>query len=206
MTRGRFVVFEGGDGSGKSTQVTRLAESLRARGLTVVATFEPGATPTGAVLRDVLLHGTTPVAPLAEALLMAADRAQHVAEVVAPALARGEWVVSDRFVASSLVYQGVVRGLGVDAVRAMNAAAVHDAVPDLVVVLDVAEAVARGRRQGAPDRMESEDAEFHAAVARAYRELAAAEGWTVLDGGADAEVVAAEAFEVVSALLAGSPR
>jgi len=206
VTRGLFVVFEGGDGSGKSTQVTRLVESLRARGLTVVATFEPGATRTGAVLRDVLLHGTTPVAPLAEALLMAADRAQHVAEVVAPALARGDWVVSDRFVASSLVYQGVVRGLGVDAIRAMNAAAVDDAVPDLVVVLDVAESVARGRRHGAPDRMESEDADFHAAVALAYRELAAAEGWTILDGGADAEAVAAEAFAAVSALLEGSPR
>jgi dTMP kinase len=204
--RGRFVVFEGGDGSGKSTQVARLVESLRARGLTVVATFEPGATPTGAVLRDVLLHGTTPVAPLAEALLMAADRAQHVAEVVAPALARGDWVVSDRFVASSLVYQGVVRGLGVDAIRAMNDAAVNDAVPDLVVVLDVAEAVARGRRHGAPDRMESEDAEFHAAVSLAYRELAPTEGWTILDGGADAEMVAAEAFEAVSALLEGSAR
>lgn len=206
MTRGRFIVLEGGDGSGKSTQVARLVESLRARGFPVVRTFEPGATPAGAVLRDVLLHGSAPVAPVAEALLMAADRAQHVAEIVAPALARGDWVVSDRFVASSLVYQGVVRGLGVDAVRALNDAAMAGIVPDLVVVLDVAEDVARGRRRGAPDRMEAEDADFHESVARAYRELGRAEGWTIVDAGADAAVVAVRVLDAVAGLLEDSPR
>ncbi|HEX5585870.1 MAG TPA: dTMP kinase [Acidimicrobiia bacterium] len=206
MTRGRFVVVEGGDGSGKSTQVARLVESLRARGLGVVATFEPGATPAGAVLRDVLLHGAAPIAPVTEALLMAADRAQHVAEVVAPALARGDWVVSDRFVASSLVYQGVVRGLGVDAIRALNEPAVAGVAPDLVVVLDVAEAVARGRRYGTPDRMESEATEFHESVARAYRDLARAEGWTIVDGGADTETVATQVLDAVAGLLEDSPR
>ena len=201
--RGRFVVLEGGDGSGKSTQTTLLASALAARGCAVVTTYEPGATAVGALLREVLLHRSEPIAPIAEALLMAADRAQHVAEVVAPALARGEWVVSDRFLPSSLVYQGVVRGIGVDAVRAMNARAVGDVVPDLVVVLDVAAEQASSRRDGVADRMESEDGEFHEAVARAYRELAAVEGWVVVDGRDDEETVAERVLAAVEPLLAG---
>ncbi|MGZ8735060.1 MAG: dTMP kinase, partial [Acidimicrobiia bacterium] len=117
-----FIVLEGADGSGKSTQVARLAERLRAGGRTVVETFEPGATALGGRIRALVLDGPSAsvggAAPdaVTEALLMAADRAQHVAEVVRPALARGDWVVCDRFVPSSLVYQGVARGLGVDAV------------------------------------------------------------------------------------------
>jgi len=182
MTAGRFVVFEGGDGSGKSTQAVATAAALRARGLAVCETFEPGATNLGGVLRAALLHGGDPVAPVAEALLMAADRAQHVAEVVEPALARGEWVVSDRFLPSSLVYQGVVRGLGVDTVRALNAAAVGTIVPDAVVVLDVHDDAARARRSDVPDRIEREGDTFHAAVADAYRTLARSEGWLLVDG------------------------
>jgi dTMP kinase len=189
MTAGRFVVFEGGDGSGKSTQAVALAAGLRARGLTVCETFEPGGTRLGGVLRAALLHGPDPVAPVAEALLMAADRAQHVAEVVAPALARGEWVVSDRFLPSSLVYQGVVRGLGVDIVRSLNAAAVGTVVPDAVVVLDVPDPEARARRSDAPDRIEGEGDAFHVAVSDAYRSLAPSEGWLLVDGhGAVREV------------------
>ena len=202
MTAGRFVVLEGGDGSGKSTQVARLARFLGDRGHTVCVTFEPGATALGGVLRDVLLHGRDPIAPRAEALLMAADRAQHVAEVVAPALARGEWVVSDRFLPSSLVYQGVVRGLGVDAVRAANDGAVAGVQPDLVVVLDVSEAQARARRDGAPDRLEAEAGSFHADVAVAYRDLAASEGWVVVDGTGTPDEVAARVEAVVIAHLA----
>ena len=150
MTRGRFVVVEGGDGSGKSTQASRLAAELRGRGLEVCETFEPGATAAGAVMRELLLHGSHPVTPVAEALLMAADRAQHVAEVVRPALERGAWVVTDRFLPSSLVYQGVVRGLGVDMVRSVNASATGGVEPDAVVVLDVDEAGARARRGWLP--------------------------------------------------------
>src|SRR5689334_7970179 len=112
---GRFVVLEGGDGSGKSTQRDRLVHALRGRGLEVVATVEPGGSPLGAELRRLLLDGG-PVDARAEALLMAADRAEHVATVVRPALERDVWVLSDRHVPSSLVYQGVVRGLGADAV------------------------------------------------------------------------------------------
>jgi dTMP kinase len=202
MTAGRLVVVEGGDGSGKSTQVARLAEALRRRGHTVCTTFEPGATATGAVLREVLLHGRDPIAPVAEALLMAADRAQHVAEVVAPALARGEWVVSDRFLPSSLVYQGVVRGLGVEVVRAANDAAVGTVRPDVVVVLDVPESQARARRDDDPDRLEAEAGSFHARVAAAYRDLAVAEDWALVDGTGTPDVVAERVWAVVVARLA----
>jgi dTMP kinase len=199
---GRFVVIEGGDGSGKSTQVARLADWLRARGHRVHTTFEPGATATGAVLRDVLLHGADPISPVAEALLMAADRAQHVAEVVAPALARGEWVVSDRFLPSSLVYQGVVRGLGVELVGAMNDTATAGVRPDVVVVLDVPEAKARARRNGAPDRLEAEQGPFHAEVTAAYRDLARSEGWVLVDGTGTPEEVAERVAAVVDSRLA----
>jgi dTMP kinase len=200
MTTGRgcFVVLEGGDGSGKSTQVELLVARLREAGHDVVATFEPGATATGAAIRALLLDGTAPVAPAAEALLMAADRAQHVAEVVAPALARGAWVVSDRHLPSSLAYQGVARGLGVDAVEAVNRLAVDGVTPDLVVLLDVADDVATARRAGgAGDRLEREAAAFHATVRAAYRDLAAARGWLVVDGSGARDEVAARVWAAV---------
>jgi dTMP kinase len=203
MTHGRFVVLEGGDGSGKSTQAVRLASSLRARGLTVVETFEPGAGPTGAVLRELLLHGAEPVTPIAEALLMAADRAQHVATEIAPALVRGEWVVCDRYVPSSLVYQGVVRGLGVQVVERLSEIATAGVDPDLVLVLDVSDAVAEIRRSDETDRLEREGASFHRAVRAAYRELAAARGWTLVAGDGEVDEVAALVADAVAPLLAG---
>ena len=203
MTRGRFVVFEGGDGSGKSTQAARAAGELRARGVTVCETYEPGATGAGAVMRELVLHGDHAISPVTEALLMAADRAQHVAEVVVPALERGEWVVSDRYLPSSLVYQGVVRGLGVDTVRTMNGAAITGASPDLVVVLTVPEEQARARRRTTPDRLEAEGGDFHDAVAQAYLKLAATEGWAVVDGTGDVDTVAARVRSVLEPLLAG---
>ena len=146
---------------------------------------------------------THAIAPVTEALLMAADRAQHVAEVVVPALERGEWVVSDRYLPSSLVYQGVVRGLGVDAVRTMNGAAIAGASPDLVVVLTVPEEQARARRRTTPDRLEAEGGDFHDAVAQAYLKLAATEGWAVVDGTGDVDTVAARVRSVLEPLLAG---
>src|SRR5690606_855650 len=132
-----FVVLEGGEASGKSTQAARLAARLAARGHEVVSTFEPGATPLGPRLRELLLHGNDAVGPLAEAMLMAADRAEHVRSVIAPALARGAWVVSDRHVPSSMVYQGVARGLGVTLIQDLNRVATAGVEPDLVVVVDV---------------------------------------------------------------------
>ncbi len=197
-----FVVIEGGDASGKSTQAARLAARLREDGHRVVETFEPGATPLGASIRATVLHGSDPVDPLAEALLMAADRAQHLAEVVRPALADGAWVVCDRFVPSSLVYQGVGRGLGVEVVDAMNAPIVGDTRPDVVVVVDVTEETAVSRREGATDRMESAGDAFHAAVREAYRALAATRDWVVVDGNASPEVVEERVWGAVTAVRA----
>ncbi len=193
-----FVVIEGGEASGKSTQVALLAARLRQEGHRVVETFEPGATPLGASIRATVLHGSEPLDPLAEALLMAADRAQHLADVVRPALADGAWVVCDRHVPSSLVYQGVGRGLGVDAVAAINARVAADTQPDLVVVVDVTEATAASRRNAATDRMESAGDAFHAVVRDAYRTLAASHGWVVVDGNASREVVAQRLWDAVA--------
>jgi len=200
---GRFVVLEGGDGSGKSTQSRRLAAWLREQGVEVVETFEPGATDAGAAIRELLLHRPDPIDPVAEALLMAADRAQHVATVIRPALARGAWVLSDRFLPSSLVYQGVVRGLGVDAVAELNRMAVADVTPDLVVLLDVSDAVAEARRGMVSDRLEAEGAAFHASVRAAYRDLAPARGWVVVDANADLDDVTSALRDAVAPLLAG---
>jgi dTMP kinase len=197
------VVLEGGDGSGKSTQLRRLAAWLRAEGLDVVETFEPGATTAGVAIRDVLLHRAEPLDPVAEALLMAADRAEHVATVIRPGLARGAWVVSDRFLPSSLVYQGVVRGLGVDEVAAVNRLAVGDVVPDRVLLLDVSDPVAESRRTGDADRLEAEGGEFHARVRSAYRELAATQGWTIVAADGSVDEVEAAVRAVVAPMLAG---
>ncbi len=193
---GRFVVFEGGDGSGKSTQCARLAVWLRARGHAVVETREPGGTPLGQSLRALLLDGDD-VDPMAEALLMAADRAQHVAEVIRPALNRGDWVLSDRHVPSSLVYQGVVRKLGVDAVASLSALATRGLEPDLVLVLDVDDATAAARRSPDEDRLEREGDAFHRSVRAAYRDLAAECGWTVVDGSGSPDVVGSRVLAVI---------
>ena len=198
---GRFIVLEGGDGSGKSTHASSLAAWLRRQGHTVVETREPGGTPLGLGLRALLLDGAVEVGPLAEALVMAADRAQHIAEVVRPALARGEWVVSDRHVPSSLVYQGVVRKLGVESVGALSALAVDGVRPDLVIVLDISDAVAGQRRHRSADRLEREGDEFHSDVRGAYRALAAAHGWCLVDGAGPADDVAARIVAVVTERL-----
>jgi dTMP kinase len=199
--RGRFIVLEGGEGSGKSTHAARLAARAREAGADVVTTFEPGATERGAALRALLLDDAAPIDPRAELLLMAADRAQHVAQVVRPALAAGKVVVCDRFAPSTLAYQGVGRGLGVEEVRTVSDFATAGLVPDVVIVLDVDDVVATQRRPVAADRMERAGAEFHARVRGAYRELAAAEGWVVLDGSGAVDVVADAVWEVVEKLL-----
>ena len=198
---GAFVVLEGGDASGKSTQARLVAHRLRSAGREVVETFEPGATEAGAAIRALLLDGDGPVDPTAEALLLAADRAQEVADVIRPALARGADVVSDRFVPSSLAYQGVGRGLGVERIEKLNRWATGGLEPDLVVVLDVDDAVAASRRAGPGDRLERAGDEFHAAVRDAYRGLAADRGWVVLDGGADVDTVAERVWGAVRGRL-----
>jgi dTMP kinase len=191
---GRFIVFEGGEASGKSTQSARLAARLGA-----LHTREPGGTAIGAALRDLLLDvRTTGLDARAEALLMAADRAQHVAEVVRPALAAGRHVVSDRYVGSTLAYQGYGRGLPVAGLRRISGWATGDLWPDLVVLLDVPREVAVERRPRAPDRMEAAGAEFHERVAQGYRSLAAAyDHWVVVDGAGPADEVAARVWDTV---------
>lgn len=184
---GRWIAFEGGEGSGKSTQASLLAGALGA-----VQTREPGGTAIGAGLRSMLLDpATTGLSVRAEALLMAADRAQHVAEVVAPALAAGRHVVSDRSVYSSLAYQGYGRGLPLGEVRHLSDWATAGRWPDLVVLLDVPLAVAEGRRGADPDRFEGEARAFHERVADGFRALARAEPerFEVIDGTAGVDEV-----------------
>ena len=201
MSRGRFVVLEGNDGCGKSTQAGRLVRRLEAAGYAVVATFEPGATELGRDLRQLLLDDELALGPRAEALLMAADRAQHVADVIEPALARGAWVVSDRFVGSSLAYQGVARGLGVDAVAAMNRFATGDLEPDLVVYLTAPLDVLRSRQKAQRDRIESEGGGFLESVSAAYDALARRFGWCVVDATAEPDVVEGRVWRAVEQLV-----
>ena len=196
---GRFVVFEGGEGCGKSTQAARLAD---ARG--AVLTREPGGTAVGARIRDLVLGpNTASLDPRAEALLIAADRAQHVAEVVRPALESGRDVVSDRYIGSSLAYQGVARGLGVNEVRRISEWATGGLWPDVVVLLDVPEEEVAARLAGSqPDRMEAAGDEFHRAVVDGFRRLADADdSWVVIDGVGSEDEVAARVLAAVQSHL-----
>jgi dTMP kinase len=196
-----FIVLEGGEASGKSTQSRRLAQWLHDRGREVVSTFEPGDTKLGAQIRAVLLHGDEPLDARTELFLLLADRAQHVADVVRPALARGAVVLSDRYAPSSLAYQGVGRGLGVEAVEEMNAVATGGLEPDIVVVLDVRDEIAETRAAAEPDRVERAGAEFHARVRAAYRELAPERGWRVVDGSGNPDDVALRVRDAVAGVL-----
>ena len=199
MTRGLFIAFEGGEACGKSTQSQRLATAIDA-----VLTREPGGTVIGARLRAVLLDPqTVNLSDRAEALLMAADRAQHVAEVVEPALLSGRHVVSDRFAGSSIAYQGHGRGLPVSEIRNLSLWATGGVWPDLIVLLDVPEAEADIRLGSSRDRMVSEPASFHAAVIEGFRSQAAAEPdrWVVIDGTPSIEEVSAAVFAVVAERL-----
>jgi dTMP kinase len=169
---GLFVVLEGGEGAGKSTQCRLLADALRARGLEVVLTREPGGTPVGESIREVLLGaGSAGMSPRTEALLFAAARAEHAAALIRPALARGAVVVSDRYLDSSVAYQGVARGLGAGQITELSLWATDGLVPDLTIVLDVDPGVGLARA-GDANRMESEPAPFHAAVRAALLDLA----------------------------------
>lgn len=197
----RWIAFEGGEGSGKSTQARLLADHLGA-----VLTREPGGTAVGERVRSVLLDPS--VATLddrAEALLMAADRAQHVSEVVRPALAAGTSVVSDRSAYSSVAYQGYGRGLGADAIRSLCSWATDELWPDLAILLDVPAAVSAARRAEPPDRMELAGDEFHALVAAGYVELTEAEPgrWLVVEGTGSVDDVAARVRDAVERWVVG---
>jgi dTMP kinase len=190
-----LVALEGGEGAGKSTQAARLAERLDA-----VLTFEPGGTALGEAVRRLLLDpGGGPVDARTEALLFAADRAAHVAQVIEPALAAGRSVVSDRYVESSLAYQAFGRGLPLEEVRALSAFATGGRRADVVAVLDVDPALGAERRGRPPDRMEAQGAAFHARVRAGFAELAAAEPdrIAVVDASGDVDEVARRVWAAV---------
>ncbi|MFJ6389583.1 dTMP kinase [Streptomyces sp. NPDC091972] len=189
---GFFIALEGGDGAGKSTQAEALAEWIRAKGHEVVVTREPGATPVGKRLRSILLDvSSAGLSHRAEALLYAADRAEHVDTVVRPALERGAVVISDRYIDSSVAYQGAGRDLSPTEVARINRWATDGLVPHLTVLLDVSPEIARERFTEAPDRLESEPAEFHARVRSGFLTLAAADPgrYLVVDAGQEPEAV-----------------
>ncbi len=199
--RGYFVVFEGGEGAGKTTQMEALVGWLEARGEQVVTTREPGGTAIGDRVRAILLDKSSgEMSPRAEALLYAADRAQHVAEVIRPALEQSKVVVSDRYVDSSLAYQGLARGLGLDEIMELSEWGTEGLLPDLVLYLQVDPQVGLSRIDRETDRLEAEAQDFHKRVAEGYAELARRFGdrFVVLDAsGSSAEVHA----DVIEAFL-----
>jgi dTMP kinase len=188
-----FATFEGLDGSGKSTQADLLRAHLEDLGRDVVATREPGGTELGEKVRDLLLGGT-PISPWAEAALFAAARAELVSEVIGPALDRGADIVCDRYLDSSLAYQGIARGLGVDRVLALNIDAIRGVLPDVTFLLLIDPDEAARRSGSASDRIEREGEEFLRAVDKAYRELGSIFGGRIvtLDGSKPPEEIAKE--------------
>ncbi|MEW6750933.1 MAG: dTMP kinase [Candidatus Latescibacterota bacterium] len=202
MRRPLFLVFEGIDGSGTTTQAELLSRHIQSLGLPVVCTREPGGTPLAEKIRDLLLDPEQTLCPTTEMLLYAAARAQHVTQTITPALRAGHPVISDRYVASSLAYQGVGRGLGVEAVWEANRLAVAGALPDLTIFLDLPLGLARQRREArarTPDRMELVGDALQERAAQGYRLLAArdAAAWVLLDAARPQDVVAEEINRLV---------
>ncbi|MBF4613728.1 dTMP kinase [Curtobacterium sp. VKM Ac-1376] len=205
---GRFITLEGGDGVGKTTQAELLSAWLADHGRTVLRTREPGGTDLGVRIREMVLHERGHVAPRAEALLYAADRAQHVETVVRPAIARDEIVLQDRYIDSSVAYQGVARGLGGDQVRSVSEWAADGLAPDLTILLDLDVSVGRARVAAARgdtfDRLESEAQAFHESVRSAFLAMADAEPerFLVIDAAASTEDVQRAIRAAVARLVA----
>ncbi|TPG14900.1 dTMP kinase [Pedococcus bigeumensis] len=201
MTDGLFIAFEGGDGAGKSTQVALLREAFETAGRTVTITRQPGGTDLGREIRDLVLHGAH-VAPRAEALLFAADKAHHVDQLIRPALDRGEVVLTDRYTDSAVAYQGAGRDLGAQEIHDLNMWAVDDLVPDLTVVVDVSAQEGRRRRGDVHDRLEAEEDTFHDAIRAHY--LAMAQGnpqrYIVVDGTHAPDEIHAQVLERLRAM------
>ena len=208
MARGRLISLEGGEGVGKSTQLAALADALRARGLRVVVTREPGGSPGAEAIRKLLLEGDDTRWNLrAEALLFAAARSDHVEKTIRPALDRGDWVLSDRFLDSSLAYQGEAGGLGIDAVRELHRFGSQDFLTDRTLVLQLDEQEAGGRarlRDGnAGDRIGSRPPSYHAAVDAGFRAIASREPERVklVDASGPAVTVTARLIAALGDLL-----
>jgi dTMP kinase len=202
---GRLIAFEGVEGSGKSTQLELLRQALEGRVGEVVVTREPGGTPAGERVRALLLDPEVELDPRAEALLFAAARAELVAEVIRPALERGAVVLCDRYLDSSLAYQGGARGLGRGPVEEVNRFATGGLLPDLVVLLDLDPASGLRRRARELDRIEAQDLDFHRRVRQAFCDLAAADPgrFAVVDAAAPVAEVAARVQAAALALLEG---
>lgn len=202
---GLFITLEGGDGVGKSTQAGLLEAWLREAGHDVLRSREPGGTEVGEQLREIVLHHRGEVAPRAEALLYAADRAQHIATKVRPALEAGTMVLQDRYIDSSVAYQGIGRDLSGEDVRELSLWATEGLIPDVTVLLDMEVGAARARLDAAQkrfDRLEAEEAEFHTRVRQAYLELAASDPrFIVVDASRPAEAIAVDVRAKVEPLL-----
>lgn len=206
MTRGRFISLEGGEGAGKSTQLAALAEALRGRGLEVVTTREPGGSEGAERIRELLLTGPDDRwSAEAEALLFAAARTDHVDKVIRPAIEAGKWVLSDRFVDSSLAYQGGAGDLGIEAVRAINAFGIGEWFPDRTLVLALAQggARARARDNEVSDRIGGRPENYHQKVDLAFRQIAAEEPERVriIDASGSREEVTSRLIDALSDLL-----
>lgn len=204
MTRGRFITFEGPEGSGKTTQARRIIARLKDCGVRVLYTREPGGTPTGEAIREILQHDAAgePIHPETEVLLFEASRAQLVRDVIAPALDRGDWVICDRYADSTTVYQGYGRGFPVEQMIGINAFAIGAMEPDLTVLIDmdIEEGFRRIAASGEkPDRIESEERAFHRRVRAGYLELAKrfAARYRVIDGNRDPDEVELSVWELI---------
>jgi len=209
--QGKFITFEGIDGSGKSTQLRLLAEKLRARGVDVVTTCEPGGTPLGRALREAFLETEENVAPMAELLLFAADRAQHVEFLIKPALRENRVVISDRYADATVAYQGAGRGFAEDTVNQAIGLATGGLMPDLTLFLDISVDTAVGRMrardqcQAKPNRMDFESGEFYARVRDAYLRLAERDKdrFRVIDAEGSVEQIHSQVMTSVYDLLSG---
>jgi dTMP kinase len=207
--RGRFITFEGGEGSGKSTQVATLVKRLTSLGVAVMATREPGGSPGAEAVRHVLLSGAAkPLGAHAEAILFAAARDDHLSQTIRPALERGKWVISDRFADSTRVYQGVLSNVDARIISRLERLTVGETRPDLTIVLDVPAEIgldraARRRGNGAGDRFEAEALDFHKKLREAYLDLAGREPdrCAVIDAAAPPDTVADAVWAVVNARL-----
>lgn len=207
MRRGKFITLEGGEGVGKSTQVNALAEALRDRGIDVLVTREPGGSEGAEKVRDLLLAGSEERwGPMAEVLLFAAARADHLEKTIRPAVEDGRWVLSDRFVDSSLAYQGGAGGVGIETVRSINALAVGDLFPDrtLVLMLDEGSERAAARDRGVSDRIGGRPHDYHRRVDAAFRIIAAEEPERVklIDASGAQEQVTQRLVDALADLMA----
>lgn len=208
MTRGKFITFEGGEGSGKSTQVGLLAERLRGDGIGTVVTREPGGTPLGEALRALVLDNAPE--PVTELLLFAAARAEHVAKVIRPALAHGTWVVCDRFIHSTRVYQGLLGGVPTDLIDVIEVRSVAPTYPDLTIVLDLPPetGLKRANARGELSRFDAEGADYHRRLQEGFLDIARAEPdrCLVIDADRAPAAIAADVWSAVEARLFAGTR